>query len=250
MTIGDHLEENTFPVYRCKIKDLKGKILTFFAVALSRITGDMFCPLTGAMLKDLIPMVGDIESMSVKDPVDYLIGLDEAGLQPIRKQKSLQGGQFYVWENSFRRCIGGRHKLIASAPRLNSAAMFTKIATLFASKLQYNSLQMPNCPTYSKAMLQTNRKIAAKMPPGSEESSLTREHDFAAEEEWMATSEREDGPEWIRDVTDEDEVWGDEMFGEEKRMRWFRPLCDRYSMGTVLMAPSELQRTVTWGKKA
>ena len=133
MTIGDHLEEKTLPVYRCKIKDLKGRTFVIHAVALSRITGYMFCPLTGAQLKDLFPTVRDIESMSVKDPVDYLIGLDEAGLQPVRMQKSLKGGQFYVWKNSFGRCIGGRHKLIASAPRLNSAAMFTKLATLFAA---------------------------------------------------------------------------------------------------------------------
>ena len=83
MTIGDHLEERTLPVYKCKIQDLKGRILTFFAVALSRITGEMFCPLTGVQLQDLFPKVKDIESMSVKDPVDYLVGLDEAGLQPI-----------------------------------------------------------------------------------------------------------------------------------------------------------------------
>merc|ERR1712030_118002 len=144
MTIGDNLEEKTLPVYRCKIKDLTGKTFVFHAVALSKIMGDMFCPLTGAQLKDLFPTVGDIESMSVNDTVDYLIGLDEAGLQPTRKQRSLQGGQLYVWENSFGKCIGGRHKLIASVPRLNSVAMFTKLATLVTSKLQYNSLQMPN----------------------------------------------------------------------------------------------------------
>ena len=76
MTIGDHLEERTLPVYKCKIRDLKGRFLTFFSVALSRITGEMFCPLTGAQLHDLFPKVKDIESMSVKDPVDYLVGLD------------------------------------------------------------------------------------------------------------------------------------------------------------------------------
>ena len=52
----------------------------FHAVALSKITGDMFCPLTGAQLKELFPTVDDIESLSINDPVDYLIGLDEAGL--------------------------------------------------------------------------------------------------------------------------------------------------------------------------
>ena len=67
MMIGDYLEEKTLPVYRCKIKDLKGRILTFFAVALSRITCDMFCPLTGVQLKHLFPKVKDIESMCVTD---------------------------------------------------------------------------------------------------------------------------------------------------------------------------------------
>ena len=139
MTMGNHLEENTFPVYKCRIKDLKGRILTFFAVALSRITGDMFCPLTGVQLKHLFPKVSGIESMCVKDPVDYLIGLDEAGLQPSCDHKAKGRGEFYVWKNSFGRCIGGRHKLIASAPEKNSAAMFTRIATLFVSDLQYSS---------------------------------------------------------------------------------------------------------------
>ena len=50
MTIGDQLEERILPVYKCRIIDLRGKILTFHAVALSRITGDMYCPLTGDQL--------------------------------------------------------------------------------------------------------------------------------------------------------------------------------------------------------
>merc|ERR1712030_142381 len=210
--IGDNLEEKTLPVYRCKIKDLTGRIFVFHAVALSKITGDMFCPLTGTQLKELFPTVGDIESLSVNNPVDYLIGLDEAGLQPTRKQKSLHGGQFCVWENSFGKCIGGWHKWIASGPEVSSVALFTKIATLFTSKLQYNSLQMPNCPTYSKTMLLTNRNIATKRPPGSRNRSSAGEQNFAAKgEEWTATSERESGPERTCDVTGEDEVGGDAM---------------------------------------
>ena len=114
MTVGDHLEENIFPVYRCQIKDLKGKLLTFFAVVLSRITGDMFCPLTRVQLKHLFPKVKEIENMCITDPVDYLIGSDEAGSQPIREHKAKGGGEFYVWKNSFGRCLGGRHELVAS----------------------------------------------------------------------------------------------------------------------------------------
>ena len=150
MTIGDQLEEKTLPVYKCRIKDLKGRILVFHAVALSRITGDMFCPLTGVQLRELFPSVRDIESLGVKDPVDYLIGLDEAGLQPVRGKKAKGNGELYVWTNSFGRCIGGRHKLLANVPRKNAAAMFTIIAMLFRSELQFKSLQIPDCPTYPR----------------------------------------------------------------------------------------------------
>ena len=136
----------------------------------------------------------DIERRSVTDPVDYLVGLDEAGLQPIRGHKAKGGGEFYVWKNSFGRCIGGRHKMIASAPEKNSAAMFTIIATLFKSDLQYKSLQIPICPTYLRTMLKSNWKMANVQPPCGRESLLTSEHDFAAEgEEWLAVNERKDG---------------------------------------------------------
>ena len=117
--------------------------------------GDMFCPLTGVQLKDLFPKVKDIASMSITDPVDYLVGLDEAGLQPICGHKAKGGRDLYIWKNSFGRCIGGRHKMIASAPEKNSASMFTIIAMLFTSDLQYNSLQILICPTYSTTMLQS-----------------------------------------------------------------------------------------------
>ena len=106
MTVGDQLEVKTLPVYKCKIKDLKGKILSFFAMPLPRITGDMFCPLTGIQLRELFPRMKDVETLGVQDPVDYMIGLDKAGLQQVHRQNLLKGGEFYIWDNSFGRCIG------------------------------------------------------------------------------------------------------------------------------------------------
>ena len=108
--------------------------------------------------------------MCVKDPVDYLIGLDKAGLQPSRRHKAKGGGEFYVCKNSFGQCVGGRHKLIASAPEKNPAAMFTIIATLFVSDLQCNSLRMPSCPTYSETMLQANPRVREVTEDGDERS--------------------------------------------------------------------------------
>ena len=88
------MEESVLLVYKCKIKNLKGKILMFFAVALPQITGDMICPLTGAQLQYLFPKVEEVESLCVQDPVDYLIGSDEAGSQPIREHKAKGDGEF------------------------------------------------------------------------------------------------------------------------------------------------------------
>ena len=65
MTVGDQLEERTLPVYKCHIKDLHGKFLEFFTMVLPRITGDMFCPLTGVQLKELFPRVQGVENLGV-----------------------------------------------------------------------------------------------------------------------------------------------------------------------------------------
>ena len=46
--------------------------------------------------------------------MDYLIGSDEAGSQPIRELKAKGGGELYIWKNSFGRCLGGRHELVAN----------------------------------------------------------------------------------------------------------------------------------------
>ena len=193
MTVGDHLEENIFPVYRCQIKDLKGKLLTFFAVALSRITGDMFCPLTRVQLKHLFPKVKEIENMCVTDPVDYLIGSDEAGLQPIRGHKAKGGGEFYVWKNSFGQCIGGRHELIASAPEKNSAVMFNASATLSVSNLRCDSLQMPSGPTCSETRLQINPRSCEATEDGDEWSE-----EGALRQQVMKKVSEEEGQEFVR----------------------------------------------------
>ena len=106
--------------------------------------------------------------------------------------------------------------MIASAPEKNSAAMFSIIATLFTSDLQYSSMQIPICPTYSKTMLQSNRKMASVQPPCGRGSFLTSEHDIAAEEEeWLAVNEREDGSIQIREVTAEEEQGEEEMLHQQ-----------------------------------
>ena len=113
-TIGDRSEESVLPVYKCKIKNLKGKILTFFTVALPQITGNITCPPAETQLQHLFPEVEGVESLRVQDPVDYLIGSEEIGSQPIRERKAKGGGELYIWKNSFGRCLGGRHELVAN----------------------------------------------------------------------------------------------------------------------------------------
>ena len=88
MTIGDQLEIKTLPVYKCQIKDLDGRFMSFHAIGLPRITGEMFCPLTRVQLKELFPKTKDIKSLAVRDPVDFLIGLNKAGILPVRGVKA------------------------------------------------------------------------------------------------------------------------------------------------------------------
>ena len=49
-TVGNQVQRKVLPVYRFQIKDWRGQILTFFALALPKITGEMYCLLTGKQL--------------------------------------------------------------------------------------------------------------------------------------------------------------------------------------------------------
>ena len=91
--------------------------------------GEMYCPLTGKQLRELFPTVKGAESLDMRDTVDFMIGMDQPGLQPVRKTKLEEGGELYLWMNRFGRCIGGRHSWIASAPKKKT--MFTVVTTLF-----------------------------------------------------------------------------------------------------------------------
>ena len=83
------VETRTLPVYECRIKNLKGETNVFHAMGLERITGDMFCPLSGLQLKELFPDCPSIESLAVRQPVDYMIGLDQSSWQPVMWSRSL-----------------------------------------------------------------------------------------------------------------------------------------------------------------
>ena len=53
-------------------------------MGLERIIGEMFCPLTGKQLKELFPGSLGVEDLGVRDPVDFMIGLDQSEWQPER----------------------------------------------------------------------------------------------------------------------------------------------------------------------
>ena len=49
----------------------------------------------------------EAEKLGVKEPVDFMIRLDQSEWQPERIIKAERGGDFWIWSNEFGRCIGG-----------------------------------------------------------------------------------------------------------------------------------------------
>ena len=93
-TVGGRKETKTLPVYECRIRDLKGETKVFHAMGLERITGEMFCPLSGIQLSKMFPDTYGAEHLGVRAAVDYMIGLDRSEWQPQRIIIAENGGDF------------------------------------------------------------------------------------------------------------------------------------------------------------
>ena len=92
--VGGRVETKTLPVYECRIRNLAGVTKVFHAMGLERITGEMFCPLSGIQLSEMFPLTHGAENHGVRDPVDYMVGLDQSDWQPQRIIKAERGGDF------------------------------------------------------------------------------------------------------------------------------------------------------------
>ena len=112
--LGGQVQEIDGVVYDCKIRDQKGKIVEFSAYGLAEVTGSLGDPLGKDVMRKLFPDVVGGHKLSGATTVDYLIGISKASWQPMRVQKALGGGDFWLWENRFGSCVGGAHPLVNS----------------------------------------------------------------------------------------------------------------------------------------
>jgi len=132
----------------------------FFALGLKEITGEMFCPLTGKQLCELFPETRGIERLGVKHKVDYMIGLEHSSWQPQQVSQAARGGDLWVWENRWGRCIGGRHPWINCVPKKKTEAMCTVISTLFTHNVT-GWYQISSCPDVQLWEEKGNTRLAS-----------------------------------------------------------------------------------------
>ena len=113
--------------------------------------------------------------------------------------------RLYIWSNSFGRCIGGRHSIIGDAPRLNIAAMFTVVKTLYTSELQVQSLQIPTNCSYSAAK-------SSRLSPTEEEMD-----EFTLSRGTVNPNHSEDSQKlsWYSEDENKALVWSKEHHNEE-----------------------------------
>ena len=83
-TLGGQIQEIDGVIYRCQIKDQKGKILEFYAHGLEEVTGSVGRPIAREALKQMFPDIMGTHRLTGATTVDYLIGLGKASWQPQR----------------------------------------------------------------------------------------------------------------------------------------------------------------------
>ena len=110
-TLGGVVSDyKTVTVYTCCLMDENGEERKFVAYGMSSITGSV-SQISTPQLKRLFPNSPDnfLRKLERGSTVDVLIGLCEASWQPKRIEKAVGGGDFWLYQNMFGYCVGGRH---------------------------------------------------------------------------------------------------------------------------------------------
>ena len=110
-TLGNVTTEHlTVIEYDCLLRDRYGKMMSFKAYGLEHLTGQV-TQMSANKLTELFPGVplATLNQMLRGSRVDVLIGLGHFSWQPKRKIRASGGGDFWLCENRFGTCYGGRH---------------------------------------------------------------------------------------------------------------------------------------------
>ena len=146
-TLGGDVKEMEGELYRCKIKDLDGKLHEFVAHGMERITGSLGKPLNMLLVQKLFPHIKSEKEKRMlmgTQEVDYLLGLGNASWQPEKVAKAKGEGDFWIWENQFGKCVGGSHPLLDGGVT-RSDSLFTVLHVQQVNKTVEDSLKVPDC---------------------------------------------------------------------------------------------------------
>ena len=109
-TLTGAVTDYTVMTYSCYIRDKNNELYYFEAYGLECITGAL-SSIDSRTIKKLFPKLtdNDIQSLLRGPVVDFLIGMGHPSWHPKQIERSTQGGDIWLYEGSFGRCVGGRH---------------------------------------------------------------------------------------------------------------------------------------------
>ena len=149
-TLGGDTKQIDGIVYKCKIKDLDGKIHEFIAHGLDDVTGTLGQPLSMMQIRNLFPHIKSEKEQRMlvgATKVDYLIGLSKASWQPqmVTKAREDRKGEsdFWIWENQFGRCVGGSHPSLQGGVT-RSDSLYSVVNALHVNHMVEDSLKIPS----------------------------------------------------------------------------------------------------------
>ena len=95
----------------------------------------------------MFPKLTDYNDLVGTDTVDYLIGIDKASWHPEIYMMTRGGGDFWLYENRFGKCLGGYHPWIAREQQ-KAKGVYTFLNSLYVNKIVENSLSVPTCSQF------------------------------------------------------------------------------------------------------
>ena len=125
-TLAGAVTEYTVTRYQCCIRDINNELFYFEAYGLECVTGALGA-IDSTSIKKLFPMLTnqEVESLKRCSNVDYLIGAQHPSCHPERAERTNLGGDLWLYEGRFGRCIGGSHPDIKEDTEKRSVHYFT-----------------------------------------------------------------------------------------------------------------------------
>ena len=106
LTIGGDMKTIDGIIYKYQIWDQDGKTKEFVARGLDKVIGTLQNPLSERQLRKMFPGNSAIRKLVGMQRVDFVLGLSNPSGQPEFVTKAKGGGDFWLYLNKFKICVG------------------------------------------------------------------------------------------------------------------------------------------------